>query len=104
MLKRMFMWGISVLFRLQDKVKLYNYKIFNKHIKTLFKSCGSGTLIDTSLVYMGLNNVVIGNDFRAGKRLKLRTFDSWGEYKYYPPDNHWRQCEYRDGLSYKCCQ
>ena len=36
------------------------------------------------MVYIGLNNVSIGNNFRAGKRLKLRTFDCWGENVYTP--------------------
>lgn len=33
---------------------------------------------------MGLNNVSVGKNFRAGERLKLRTFDSWGTLKYTP--------------------
>lgn len=78
------MWIIGVLFRLRDKVKRYYNKIFNKHIRTLFKSCGEGISISPSFVYMGLNNVSIGNNFRAGERLKLRTFDSWGTLKYTP--------------------
>lgn len=40
--------------------------------------------IAPSLVHMGLNNVSIGNNFRAGERLKLRTFDCWEGTTYAP--------------------
>ena len=58
--------------------------LFNRYIKTLLKSYGKGVYFSQSLVYMGLNNVSIGNNFRAGKRLKLRTFNCWKEKVYTP--------------------
>lgn len=69
------MWIICVLFRLRDKVKRYYNKFFNKHIKVFLKSSGEGVSISPSFVYMGLNNVSIGNNFRAGERLKIRAFN-----------------------------
>lgn len=57
---------------------------YNRYVKKLFKSCGEGLSIAPSLVHMGLNNVSIGNNFRAGERLKLRTFDCWEGRKYIP--------------------
>lgn len=58
--------------------------VFNRYIRGLFYSCGTGISVSRSLVYMGLNNVSVGKNFRAGERLKLRTFDSWGTLKYTP--------------------
>lgn len=58
--------------------------VFNSYIKPLFRYCGEGLSISPSLVYMGLNNVSVGNNFRAGERLKLRTFDCWGNTTFIP--------------------
>ena len=58
--------------------------LFNRYIVNLFQSCGTGISVSPSLVYMGLNNVSVGKNFRAGERLKLRTFDSWGNLRYTP--------------------
>lgn len=57
---------------------------YNRYVKKLFKSCGEELSIAPSLVHMGLNNVSIGNNFRAGERLKLRTFDCWEGTTYTP--------------------
>lgn len=57
---------------------------YNRYVKKLFKSCGENLSIAPSLVHMGLNNVSIGNNFRAGERLKLRTFDCWGNTTFIP--------------------
>ena len=73
-----------ILFRLQNKLRSYYTKLFNRNIRTLFKSCGEKLQISPPLIYMGLNNVSIGNNFRAGERLKLRTFNNW-EGKTYTP-------------------
>lgn len=75
---------LSFLFYLKNKFKKYYCHLFNLYIRKFFKVYGRGGFIDPSLVYMGLDKVVIGNDFRAGKRLKLRTFDSWGNLRYTP--------------------
>lgn len=75
---------LSFLFYLKNKFKKYYCYLFNLYIRKFFKAYGRGGFIDPSLVYMGLDKVVIGNDFRAGKRLKLRTFDSWGNLRYTP--------------------
>lgn len=75
---------ISFFFRLHDKIqKLYNV-LWSSYIKSQFKSCGENLSIAPSLVHMGLNNVSIGNNFRAGERLKLRTFDCWEGSAYTP--------------------
>ena len=73
-----------ILFRLQNKLRSYYTKLFNRNIKNMFKSCGEMLQISPPLIYMGLNNVSIGNNFRAGERLKLRTFNNW-EGKTYTP-------------------
>lgn len=75
---------LKLLFRLQYKLKIYYKSLFNRYIKTLFNSCGNGLSISPSLVYMGLDKVSIGDNFRAGERLKLRTFDSWKGVTYTP--------------------
>lgn len=72
------------LFRLQNKLKRHYTKLFNRNIKNMFKSCGERLQISPPLIYMGLNNVSIGKNFRAGERLKLRTFNYW-EGKVYTP-------------------
>ena len=76
--------SVSVLFRLQNKIRKYYKNIFNRYIKTLLNSCGEGLSIAPSLAYMGLNNVSIGSNFKAGERLKLRTFAGWNNLKYAP--------------------
>lgn len=73
-----------LLFRLQNKIRDFYQSLFNRYIISLFKSCGTEISVSPSLVYMGLNNVSVGKNFRAGERLKLRTFDSWGTLKYTP--------------------
>lgn len=73
-----------ILFRLQNKLRSYYTKLFNRNIRTLFKSCGEKLQISPPLIYMGLNNVSIGNNFIARERLKLRTFNYW-EGKTYTP-------------------
>lgn len=74
----------KIIIYFTNKIRhLYNC-LFNCHIKTLFKSCGEKLQISPPLIYMGLNNVLIGNNFRAGERLKLRTFNNW-EGKTYTP-------------------
>ena len=66
------------------KTRQFYCHVFNSYIKTIFKSCGDELSISPSLVYMGLDNVSIGNNFRAGERLKLRTFDCWEGTTYTP--------------------
>lgn len=73
-----------LLFRLQNKIRDFYQSLFNRYIISLFKSCGTGLSVSPSLVYIGLNNVSVGKNFRSGERLKLRTFDSWGTLKYTP--------------------
>ena len=74
----------KIIIYFTNKIRhLYNC-LFNCHIKTLLKSYGKGVFFTQSLLYMGLNNVSIGNNFRAGERLKLRTVNNW-EGKTYTP-------------------
>lgn len=75
---------LNLLFRLQRKIEAFYVSLFNRYIKTLFHYCGNGLSIAPSLEYMGLNNVSIGNNFSAGERLKLRTFDRWGNTTFIP--------------------
>lgn len=75
---------LRLLFRLQYKMRACYQSLFNRYIVNLFQSYGSGISIAPSFVYMGLNNVSVGKNFRVGERLKLRTFDSWGTLKYTP--------------------
>ena len=69
---------------LRRKFSRFYTNVFNRYLRNLFQSCGAGISIAPSLVYMGLNNVAVGKNFRAGERLKLRTFDSWGDLRYTP--------------------
>lgn len=50
----------------------------------MIKSCGDGLSVSPSMVYLGLDKISIGNNFKAGERLKLRTFESWENIKYTP--------------------
>ena len=68
----------------RKKIERFYTNVFNRYIRTQFRQCGTGLSISPSLMYMGLNNVTIGDNFRAGERLKLRTFDSWNGIKYTP--------------------
>ena len=73
-----------IIIYLSRKFSRFYTNIFNRHIRNLFQSCGAGISIAPSFGYMGLNNVAVGKNFRAGERLKLRTFDSWGDVRYTP--------------------
>lgn len=75
---------IRMIFRIHDKLRQLYSRLFIRHLRTLFLSCGDNLLIPPSLVYMGLHNVSIGNNFHAGERLKLRTFEDWEGIKYTP--------------------
>lgn len=75
---------IKFLFRLHNKVQQLYKDLWSSYIKSQFKSCGEFLSIAPSLVHMGLNKVSIGNNFRAGERLKLRTFDCWEGSTYTP--------------------
>lgn len=49
------------------KSKLRNCNFIGKNIKISFPICT-----------YGLENISVGNNFCAGERLKLRTFNNWG--------------------------
>lgn len=75
---------LKFFFRLLKKItKIYD-NLWNGYIKTLFKSAGEGLSIAPSMSYMGLGNVSVGDNFKAGERFKLRTFDDWNESVYTP--------------------
>ena len=60
--------------------QIIQYKIFSKKIKEI----GSKAIISFPIIGYGLENVSIGNYFKAGERLKLRCFKEWRGQKYTP--------------------
>ena len=57
---------------------------YANYLRKQFKSCGRNLSVLPSITHMGLKNVTIGDNFRAGDRFKLRTFDEWDGVKYTP--------------------
>ena len=53
-------------------------------IKPQIKRIGETPSIEFPICTYGLRNISIGNNFKCGKRLKLRTFDSWGGESFTP--------------------
>ena len=76
--------GFELFFRLLLKIKRLYVRLFVCYIHGLFQSCGRSFWVGPSFVWMGLKHVSVGDNFRAGDRFKLRTFDEWGGVKYSP--------------------
>lgn len=64
------------------RIKLLKY-IISRKIKYLGKNFHP----DLDILYLGLENISIGDNFCCGKRLKLRTFSEWQGTKYSPHIN-----------------
>ena len=60
------------------------YKLFTLLIRREIGSLGRNTHFTYPIYTHGLENVYIGDNFNAGNRLKLRTFNSWNEQAFHP--------------------
>lgn len=71
---------------------LFPYSKLKEYLKILksgrkLKSCkhiGINPIIAFPITTYGLENVTIGDNFKSGERLKIRTFCEWGNKKYSP--------------------
>lgn len=73
---------IQVAFQRINKI-LSNAEFYNCH------KIGQNMSVGAGFITHGLENVTIGDNFHAGERLKLRTFNSWGGGKNESPNNNW---------------
>lgn len=59
-------------------------KIFQSYCISSLKSCGNNFHISYDSSILGLNHIIVGNNFNAQSRLKLRAFDYYEGFKYNP--------------------
>jgi len=75
---------VRIVILLRKKyIKLMD-KIFQIHCCHSLKSCGNNFYISYDSTVMGLNHIMIGDNFNAHARLKLRAFDSYEGQEYSP--------------------
>lgn len=67
-----------VFFFIQKKYTKIKSNLFCVWCVKQMKSCGKNFRIHPSSSVLSLHNISIGDDFVAGERLKLRTFNEWG--------------------------
>lgn len=69
-----------VIRRYRERIRKLKTKKLLAYVKTL----GKNARITFPITTYGLENVAIGDNFKCGERLKLRTFNQWGNQTFHP--------------------
>lgn len=75
---------IKILLYIKQKIYSLYKHVYNLDIQRRLYKVGDCADFNPPCTFMGLENVSIGNNFRTGERLKLRTFNCWKEKVYTP--------------------
>lgn len=70
----------QVIHKFQDK----RLQFKTKKLLSRFKKYGINSRIYFPIITHGLEHIEIGDNFKCGERLKLRTFSSWNEQSFNP--------------------
>lgn len=78
------MWNLKIYNKLLVIINNLFNKINSKLISNVCKQCESNAIFEFPTTIMGADNISIGKNFIARKRLKIRTFNNWNSQIFFP--------------------